>query len=174
VENRVLVVFYSRKGHTKELGEAVCQGLKATEVDTDCLEVVPEKEVNVISASASSFTHAHEPIRECSVDLDAINLLVMGTPVWGGFPAPYLRSFMECVKDLKGIPVVLFATCAYGDRNASQELRDLIRETGGRPMEYHVWKIRRDGPGGRDRVAEAVVESTVGLLPSRCSGTDWE
>jgi flavodoxin len=167
VENRVLVVFYSRKGHTKDLGEAVCHGLEETSVEVDCVEVVPEKETNVISASASSFTHANEPIRECHVDLDNVNLLVLGTPVWGGFPAPYMRSFMQCVKDLKGLPVVLFATCAYGDRSASSDLRELVRETGGRPMEYHVWTIRRDGPSGKERVAEAVVESTMGLLPSR-------
>ena len=73
---------------------------------------------------------------------------------------------MQCVKDLKGLPVVLFATCAYGDRSASSELRELVRETGGRPMDYHVWTIRRDGPSGKDRAAEAVVETTIGLLPS--------
>jgi multimeric flavodoxin WrbA len=166
VENRVLVAFYSRKGHTKELGEAVCRGLEETSVEVDCLEVVPEKEINVISASASSLTHAHEPIRECQVDLDIVNLLVLGTPVWGGFPAPYMRSFLECVQDLKGLPVVLFTTCAYGDRSASSELRELVRETGGRPMEYHVWTIRRDGPSGKERTAEAVVDSAMGLLPT--------
>jgi flavodoxin len=169
VKNRVLVVFYSRKGHTKDLGEAVCQGLEETSVEVDCLEVVPEKEVNVISASASSLTHSHEPIKECQVDLDAVNLLVLGTPIWGGFPAPYMRSFLECIQDLKGLPVVLFATCAYGDRSASTDLRDLVRETGGRPMEYHVWKIRRDGPSGKERTADAVVDSAIGLLPSRGS-----
>ncbi len=166
VGNKVLVAFYSRKGHTKQLGEAVCSGLLEARVDVTCLEVEPEREINVLSASASSFTHSGEPIKECEANLDGVNLLVLGTPLWGGLPAPYMRTFLEHVKDLKGLPVVLFATCAFGDRHASDDLRDMVRSTGGRPMEYHVWSIKREGPNGLERTAEDVVESTLGLLPS--------
>lgn len=165
----MFVAFYSRKGHTRDLGEEVCQGLRAASVDVACLELVPQKEVNVLAASASSLTHSSEPIRECQVDLDGVNLLVLGTPLWGGLPAPYMRSFLERVEDLKGLPVVLFATCAYGDRSASHELRDMVRDTGGRPLEYHVWRIRKGGPSGRERVAESIVESTLSILPSHKS-----
>ncbi len=163
--NKVFVAFYSRKGHTKDLGDAICQGLRRACITVECLELEPEKEVNVLSASASSFTHSPEPIKECQVDLNGVNLLVLGTPIWGGLPAPYMRTFLGRVEDLKGLPVVLFATCAYDDRNASDELRDMVRSTGGRPLEYHVWKTRRRGPDDRKAVAEKVVDSSLCLLP---------
>ena len=70
MSNRVFVAFYSRKGHTRELGQAVCQGLEEASIPVSCLEFEAEKEVNVLSASASSFTHSAEPIKECQVELD--------------------------------------------------------------------------------------------------------
>jgi len=166
VSNRVFVAFYSRKGHTRELGQDVCHGLEETSIPVACLEFEPEKEVNVLSASAISFTHSSEPIKECQVELNGINLLILGTPVWGGLPAPYMRSLLERIEDLKGLPVVLFATCAYGDRNAGKELRDMVRSSGGRPLDYHVWRIRKEGIEGRKRTAERVVEAALDILPS--------
>ena len=61
--------------------------------------------------------------------------------------------------------MVLFATCAYDDRNASDELRDMVRSTGGRPLEYHVWRTRRGGPDDGRAVADRVVDSSLCLLP---------
>ena len=169
VTNRVFVAYYSRKGHTKELGQAVCQGLEDASIDVTCLELMPEKEVNVLSASASSFTHSSEPIKECHLDLDGVNLFVLGTPLWGGLPAPYMRSLLERVEDLKGLPVVLFATCASGDRNAAHELRDMVRASGGRPLDYYIWRIKKDGADGRDRTADSIVKAAIDILPSESS-----
>jgi len=166
VTNRVFVAFYSRKGHTKELGQAVCRGLERSSVDVTCLELMPEKEVNVLSASASSFTHSSEPIMECQVDLEGVNLLVLGTPLWGGLPAPYMRSLLERIEDLKGLPVVLFATCAHGDRNAANELREMVKSNGGRPLDYYLWRIRKEGPEGLNRTADKIVKAAMDILPS--------
>jgi flavodoxin len=166
VTNRVFVAFYSRKGHTRELGQAVCRGLEESSIDVTCLELEPEKEVNVISASASSFTRSSEPIKECQVDLEGVNLFILGTPIWGGLVAPYMRSLLERVQDMKGLPVVLFATCAYGDRNAAHELREMVRSTGGRPLDYHLWRIRKEGPEGRDRAAGRIVKAALDILPT--------
>lgn len=161
----MLVAFYSRKGHTRDLGEAICDGLHRASVLVECVELEPERVVSMLSASASSLTRSIEPIKECRVDLDGVNLLVLGTPVWGGLPAPYMRSFLRRVQDLKGLPVVLFATCAYNDRKASLELREMVRTSGGRPMEYHLWRTRRGGTDDRWAVAESVVDSSLCLLP---------
>jgi hypothetical protein len=171
VSNRVFMAYYSRKGHTRELGQAVCRGLQDASVDVKCLEVEPEREVNVISASASSLTHSAEPIRDCQVDLEGINLFVLGTPIWGGLPAPYMRSLLGSIGDLKGLPVVLFATCAYGDRSASHELREMVRATGGRPRDYHIWRIRKEREDGLGRTADCVVQAVLDLLPSHGDDT---
>jgi flavodoxin len=167
VNNRVLIAYYSRTGKTKELAHEVFKGLEGPNADVECLELKPERKLGVLQAGARSLTHSYEPIMaECHADLKGVNLLVLGTPIWGGFPAPYLGSLLERMEDLKGLPVVLFATCAYGDRRASDELRDMVKTSGGRPLDYHVWRIRRDGNGGMARTAAAVVDSALHLLPA--------
>lgn len=166
MENRVLVAFYSRKGHTRKLAMAVCKGFEDSGVQVSCLELRPEKEQGLLQMGVSSLTRSAEPLAEdCYADLNGVNLLVLGTPLWGGFPAPYMRSLLEGLEDLKGLPVVLFATCAYGDRNAGEDLREMVRSTGGRPMEYHVWRIRHEGVTGLAETTEAVVDSALSLMP---------
>lgn len=166
MSNRAIVAYYSRSGHTRTLGLEICRLLRAETVPVDCVELEAERELGLLTVGARSVTHSKEPIKECQIDLEGANLLVLGTPVWGGSPAPYMRSLMEQVVDLKGLPVVLFATCAYGDRKAENDLREMVRTTGGRPMEYHVWRTRKDGVDGLSRVAVSVVETSMVLLPS--------
>ncbi len=166
MDNRVFVAFYSRRGHTRRLASEVCRGLETTRVRVDCLELEPERELGLFQVGARSLTHTAEPLAvDCNADLDGVNLLVLGTPVWGGFPAPYMRSLLERVEDLKGLPVVLFATCAYGDRSAEGDLREMVKASGGRPMDYHLWRVRRDGSMGLETASEAVVDSVLSLLP---------
>ena len=167
MRNRACVVYYSRSGHTRALALEVCRRLKSSAVEVACChELEPQRELGLLQVGAKSITHAAEPVKECEVELEGANLLLLGTPLWGGNPSPYLRSFLKNVDDLKGLHVLLFATCAYGDGNAEEDLRDMIRAKGGRPMEYRVWRIRRDGAEGLSRVAEEVVGSAMGLLPS--------
>ncbi|MCK4969685.1 MAG: NAD(P)H-dependent oxidoreductase [Thermoplasmata archaeon] len=165
MSNRAIVAFYSRSGHTRALGLEICRLLKAETVLVDCVELEAERELGLLTVGARSLTHSKEPIKECEMDLEGANLMILGTPVWGGSPGPYMRSLLERVEDLKGLPVVLFATCAYGDRKASNDLREMVRATGGRPMDYHVWRTRKDGGDGLSRVAASVVDASLVLLP---------
>ena len=165
MRNRAIVAFYSRSGHTRALALEICRLLKAKTVEVDCVELEAERELGLLTVGARSVTHSKEPIKECEMNLEGANLMVLGTPVWGGSPAPYMRSLLERVGDLKGLPVVLFATCAHGDRKAGNDLREMVRTTGGRPMEYHVWRTRKDGSDGLSRVAVSVVDTSLVLLP---------
>jgi len=165
VSNKAIVAFYSRSGHTRSLGLEICRLLRAETVEVDCVELEAEKELGLLTVGARSVTHSKEPIKECHLDLEGVNLLVLGTPVFGGSPAPYLRSLLDHMMDLKGLPVVLFATCASGDRKAESDLREMVRTTGGRPMEYHVWRTRKDGGDGLSKVAVSVVDTSLVLLP---------
>lgn len=167
MRNRVCVVYYSRSGHTKALALELCRVLKSSEVEvSSCHALEPERELSLLQVGAKAITRTAEPIKECSVDLKGVNMLLLGTPLWGGNPSPYMRTFLDMADDLKGLPVLLFATCAYGDGNAEKALRDMIRAKGGRPMEYRVWRIRHDGAEGLARVVGDVVGSALGMLPS--------
>ena len=165
MQNRVVVAYYSRSGHTRALGQEICRLLENGGLPVETVEIEPECELGTFKFGTRSLTGASEPVKECDMGLNEANLLLLGTSVWGGNPAPYLRGLMDQVRDLRGLPVVLFTTCAYGDSDAEQDLREMVRTCGGRPMEYHVWRTRRDGNSGLSDVAEDVVASVQALLP---------
>jgi len=166
VQNRVIVAFYSKTGHTRALGLEIARRLKGKGVEVYCKELEPEEEATLIQAGHRTLTHGPLPVKDCAIDLGDANLLVIGSPIWVGGSSPYIRSFLETVADLKGIPVVLFATCSKRDGKAADELRQLVRDQGGRPFEYHVWRIQRDGAPGLNSIAEDVVASALDILPS--------
>ncbi len=166
MRRRVAVAYYSSTGYTKALALAVVRRLKAEGVEVDCCEIEPVEEPSLLNMGHMTLTRSSEPICEHGLELSEANLLAIGTPIWMGSPAPYIRRFVEEVTDLKGIPVVLFATCRKRDGRAADELRELVRKQGGRPLEYHVWKQKMDGTDGIGHVAEAVVATTLSLLPS--------
>jgi flavodoxin len=138
VENRVIVAYYSRTGHTRALALEVIRRLKESAVDVDSKELEPVNEFSFIKVGHRTLTHSGEPVKNGNIDLASANLLIIGTPVWMGVPAPYIRSFIEEATDLHGMPVLLFATCSHRDGKAASELRELVRGQGGRPFDYHV------------------------------------
>jgi flavodoxin len=165
VNNRVLVAYYSRTGHTKALALEVCRLMRAEEVDVDCVELEPLRELSIFHLGRRSLTNTAAPIKSLEVSLDGVNLLVLGTPVWLTGPAPFVRSFIQGAGDLKGLSTIIFATCSGSDRGAEDDMRELVREGGGRPYEYHLWRINRDGPDGLAIAAEAVAASARKMLP---------
>jgi len=46
-----------------------------------------------------------------SIDLSGSDLVVVGTPVWGGKPVPAIRKAITRFEGCEGKPVVIFATC---------------------------------------------------------------
>lgn len=46
-----------------------------------------------------------------SIDLSGSDLVVVGTPVWGGKPVPAIRKAITRFKGCEGKPVVIFSTC---------------------------------------------------------------
>jgi flavodoxin len=170
VRNKVALAYYSRTGHTKALALEVARNLRGEGVEVEVIEIEPVEQPTLIQTGRRTITHGTEPIKDLQLDLEEVNLLAVGTPLWVRLPTPYVRRFIDEVTDLKGIPVVLFATCSKRDGRAGDELRELVRGRGGRPFEYHVWRIHRDGPEGIPRVGREVVASVMGLLPSAGEG----
>jgi flavodoxin len=172
VRNKVALAYYSRTGHTRALALEVARRLRGEEVDVDINEIEPVEGPTLIQTGHRTITHGTEPIKDLQLDLADVNLLVIGTPIWVGYPTPYVRKFIKETMDLHGIPVVLFATCSKRDGKAADELRELVRGQGGRPFEYHVWRIQRDGAEGIPQVGKEVVASVLSLLPSSEDGDD--
>lgn len=72
--------------------------------------------------------------REAPADLEAFDLIVLGSPVYGGRPGKALSSYVEQVGDFAGKPVALVLTAAGDVQPAIEFSESLVEKAGGRPV----------------------------------------
>jgi flavodoxin len=128
---RILVVAYSRSGHTRKLGERIARELGAD------FEPIEEK---VDRAGAWGFTRsAFEAMLRTPTflkapvkDPAAYDLVVVGTPVWSASVSTPVRTYL---KQFKGhfTDVAFFVT--HGGSGAERTFEQMARLTGRNPIE---------------------------------------
>ena len=69
--------------------------------------------------------HKKPALQPLSVDMNAYDLVVLGTPVWAGSPAPALVSFLDNVK-INGKRIALFCSHRGGKGKALDKLKALL------------------------------------------------
>jgi flavodoxin len=163
---RAIVVHYSRTGHTKALALEISWRLAEAGLQVDESTVRPTRQLGTLRAVQCVLARKEEPVCHDPIDLAGANVLLIGTPVWGNGIAPYMRKFLKDAEHLCGMPVVLFTTCSREDKKAAAELRQIVREHGGRPYAYEAWHIHTDGPDGLNATAERAVKAALALLPN--------
>lgn len=163
---RAIVIHYSRTGHTKALALEIGRLLTEAGLHVDESIVRPVRQLGALRAVQCVLARKEEPVCHDPIDLTGANVLLIGTPVWGRGIAPYMRKFLMEAEHLCGMPVVLFATCSREDKRAAAELRQLVRDHGGRPYAYEAWHIHTDGPEGLKAAAERTVKAALALLPN--------
>ncbi len=163
---RAVVVHYSRTGHTRALAMEIQRKLSEAGVKVEPCEVRPTRGLGVLRALRCLLGRSDEPAQYAPIDLSGVNVVLIGTPLWGRGPSPYIRRFVREVEGLGSMPVVLFTTCSADDRDGAVELRDLVRSRGGRPYGYACWHLDEDGPNGLSAAAARAVADAIGLLPS--------
>ena len=72
--------------------------------------------------------------REAPADLEAFDLAVLGSPVYGGTPGKALASYIERVGDFSGKPVVILLTGAGDVQPAIEFSEAMVTKAGGRPI----------------------------------------
>jgi flavodoxin len=163
---RAVVVHYSRTGHTRALSAEIQRRLSEAGVKVESCEVRPARGLGALRALRCLLGRSDEPARYAPLDLTGVNVLLIGTPLWGRGPSPYIRRFVREVEGLGAMPVVLFTTCSGDDRGGAVEFREIVRSRGGRPYGYACWHLDDDGPAGLNEAAARAVVDTLGLLPS--------
>lgn len=108
---KTLVMFYSFTGHTKEMAEKQAKKYKA-----DLVEVKETKKRSKWSAYLTGCIQARKQrsikIEEIKVDFSGYDHIILGAPIWAGFPAPAFNSMVEKIPS--GKEVDLFFTSGSG------------------------------------------------------------
>jgi flavodoxin len=118
---KTLVVFYSRTGHTRKIGQILEETLQC-----DAEEISDTKNRMGLFGWLRSGRDAMrrklttiQPPRYNPRDYD---LIIMGTPVWGGMPTPAIRTYItQNFNNLK--KVALF--CTHGGSDVDKVFTEL-------------------------------------------------
>lgn len=119
---KTIIVYYSLDGNTKSAAEALARLIEADEC-----EIQPVKPIR--SAGKPTFRTLMQggrqatfglcpAISEFSADLGTYDRIILGTPVWAGKPASFVRTFARKYAkrhDLTGKVTAVFTLSASGD-----------------------------------------------------------
>jgi flavodoxin len=123
VKQKILVVFYSRTGHTKELAKKISKELNA-----DLDEVYEKKSrlgikgfisggLGALFRTKSKITFKKNPSQ--------YDLVVIGTPIWSGNVCPAIRTYLMRNKLNK---VAFFCSCRDKQKKAFKSMKRLSSE----------------------------------------------
>ena len=109
---RVLIVYFSHSGVTKGIAERLQKKLGGALHRIEPAKAYPEEYQEVLDQARKEIDEGFKPeLKGASLDLDNVDLVLVGGPVWAGTLAPPLSSFLAR-NSLAGKTVAPF--CTYG------------------------------------------------------------
>jgi len=124
-EKKVLVVYYSRTGHTQLVAEKLAKKFNA-----DLERLIDKKKrtgpIGFTAAGKDAVAGKTTVIEPLKVSLSDYDIILIGGPSWFGNVTPAVRTFIM-QNDLSGKKIGLFGLCHLtGVEEAAQEATDLI------------------------------------------------
>ena len=108
---RACVIFYSYTGITRGVAEGIRNASGC-----DLVEVRPKKPYTSLSVFTTGVLRSRkaacDPVEPDEIDVSAYDLLIIGTPVWAGKPAPPISGAVRALKGCEGKTAVIFITCS--------------------------------------------------------------
>jgi len=102
------VFYYSRTGMTRGFAERVADRLRGRDVPVDLVEIETVRRPGFFSAGSAGYRQKELPIKTAPPDLGRYDMVFFGVPVWAGYPAPVLKTFLGMVPEKVQTPVGCF------------------------------------------------------------------
>lgn len=126
---RTIVIYHSLTGTTRALAERVGEAVEA-----DLVEVRPSRPYSRLAVYLIGGLRARrfeaDAVEPASIDVSAYDRLVIGTPVWAGFPTPVINAAVAKLQGAHGKNAVTFATCGVSPGNTLPTLRSALAAKG--------------------------------------------
>ena len=114
MDNKILLIYYSRTGYTKKIMNYLSEKTKS-----DIEEIKEDKDrsgiIEYIKSGYESLTKKKPEIHELKNDPADYEMVVIGSPVWASRMASPVRTFMTKYKN--DINKAIFITCQKGTVN---------------------------------------------------------
>jgi len=106
---KVLVVYYSLSGHTKDIAEQIAAKTKADIFEIKTVEAYSSPSVYMKSKKELSSKNYPEIVKNNVPNVADYDTVFVGSPVWWYTMAPALYSYLQ-MTDFNGVKVVPFST----------------------------------------------------------------
>src|ERR1044072_2706298 len=118
--SKVLVVYFTRTGNTREIAQLIRRTLRADIVEIAPAAPYPEDyEMTVSQAQRERDSSYQPPLATAVSDISSYEVVFLGFPIWGETIPPVIRSFLA-QHDLTGKTIVPFIT--HGGYGPGQSL----------------------------------------------------
>jgi flavodoxin len=130
---KTVILYYSRTRKTARVAKTLAEEIKA-----DSIEIMDLKDrmgaINYITSLIDALRENKTGIKPDEFDLTEYDLVYIGTPTWGGKPAPAIITLIDKC-DLKDKSVILFSTMGNsGGDKAIDRMNKKIEVRGGRTI----------------------------------------
>jgi flavodoxin len=107
---KIGIVYYSRTGNTRQTAKMIEEKCKEKKADVDLIEIEHVKRPGFFAAGRASSKQLDLPIKDAAFDMKKYDRLIVGCPTWAGKPSPFMKVFLNQVKNIKGKTVAVFGT----------------------------------------------------------------
>lgn len=107
---KIGIVYYSRTGNTKKAAQILEEKFKEGKAEVDLIEIEHVERPGFLKAGKSAMKQLELPIKNTDFDMKKYDFIIAGSPTWGGNPSPFVKTFMDTAKNIKGKKVAVFGT----------------------------------------------------------------
>ena len=107
---KIGLVYYSRTGNTKKIAKILEEKFKEKNTEVDLIEIEHVKKPGFFAAGKASMKQLELPIKNNHFDIQKYDIIIIGSPTWGGRPSPFVKSFINKAENIKGKKVAIFGT----------------------------------------------------------------
>jgi len=107
---KIGMVYYSRTGNTKKIAKILEEKFKEKNTEIDLIEIEHVKKPGFFTAGRATMKQLELPIKNTDFNMGKYDILIMGSPTWGGRPSPFIKIFINKAENIKGKKVAIFGT----------------------------------------------------------------
>jgi len=123
---KTAVIYYSYNGTSAHVAEIIKAELNADIFRIETLDSKKRKGFSLILWGGGQVVRGKKPpLKPLSVNINAYDLVILGTPVWAGSPAPAIVSFLS-MNSIAGKKIALFCCHGGGMGEALNKLKALL------------------------------------------------
>ncbi len=145
-----LVIFYSKSGTTKKVGEEIADALKA---DTE--EIIDLRNrsgpIGYLTAGRDAMKNIKTEIKELKNNPTKYDIIIIGTPIWGWTVTPAIRTLLSLYKTKK---VAFF--CTMGGSGHEKAFAEMEKLSSKPVATMHIKTAEMKDGSYKDKVKEFV------------------